>query len=159
LSVNALDFCVYHDKTSAITWRKSSIRNWLNDTKHGFLSIAFTDEEQGRIALATVPAHKNPEYSSDSGLDTRDKVFLLSLKEAKQYFPSDKERQCQMSPYIATKKGAKAVDASCSWWLRSPGVGPEFAAVVQDDGSINYVGSVVSLVNIIGVRPALWLNL
>lgn len=39
-------------------------------------------------------ADKNPQYGTEAGNATEDKVFLLSSIEAERYFDSDSERQC-----------------------------------------------------------------
>jgi hypothetical protein len=88
----------------------------------------------------------NSEYWTSSGKDTTDKIFLLSLSEAGRYFSSDRER-------IARYDG-EAVD----WWLRSPGINDDHAAIVYNVGYFNSLGFSVDDRDV-AVRPALWVNL
>lgn len=59
-----------------------SLREWLNEE---FYNSAFSNSEKEQILSVTVPADKNPEYDTNSGNDTEDKIFLLSVSEAKKY--------------------------------------------------------------------------
>ena len=107
-------------------------------------------------------ADKNPEYNTDPGNATMDKVFLLSITEAEKYFDSDEARRCAPTAY-AIARGAYTNDsykttdgdASC-WWLRSPGRDKSSAAVVYDSGLIDSYG--YSVGRDFGVRPAIWVG-
>ena len=46
------------------------------------------------IRPTKVTADKNPNYSTDPGKNTTDKVFLLSIIEAEKYFTLDNDRMC-----------------------------------------------------------------
>ena len=92
----------------------------------------------------TVSPGKNPEFKTDAGSATKDKIFLLSIDEVNQYFSTDSSKIC---PYNG--------DAFW-WWLRSPGYDQDDAAVVDDEGSV-YGDNVDESNN--AVRPALWINL
>ena len=81
ISKHVLDTKRYDDYTNK--WEFSAIRRWLNDY---FLRCAFTKEEQEQIVTADVSADRNPKGREDSGKATKDKVFLLSIPEAKKYF-------------------------------------------------------------------------
>ena len=59
-------------------WEKSSLRAWLNND---FLKTAFTSVEQGNIK--TVTPSTPSSYSQYDSADTEDKIFLLSLDDAK----------------------------------------------------------------------------
>ena len=119
------------------TWERCTLRQWLNGE---FLRVAFSKEERERIIPADVPAHKNPRYDTDPGRDTKDKVFLLSCREALEYLPADEQRSCGEW-----------------WWLRSPGDKPGSAALVSNFGSLSCSGR--GVVSDYAVRPALWINL
>ena len=103
-------------------WSRSDIRNWLNDE---FLSTAFTDNEQAAILETLV---STPDYNGISGgIDTTDRIYLLSREEADLYFENDETRQTTPTAY-AIAQGVKesdrflfGVDSYCLWWLRSPG--------------------------------------
>ena len=121
--------------------------------------------EQKQIILTSVVADKNPEYRVNSGNDTIDRVFLLSIPEVKEYFDSDEARICAATDYAKTK-GAKVSDsiktaegkAACRWWLRSPGDKSTSASLVFGGGSVNSFGQVVDHWKEC-IRPALWMDL
>ena len=162
ISKQALDCQQYNTSYTDVTWESCSLRKWLNGT---FLNKAFNAEEQAQIQNTTVSADKNPEYNTNPGNATTDKVFLLSINEVEKYFNSDEARKCAPTAY-AKAQGAHTNDsyktasgaATCWWWLRSPGIYQYVAANVFSDGSV-YCN--VSLVNFDGgaVRPALWIDL
>ena len=157
ISRYALDCQQYNSTKTDITWEECTLRSWLNET---FLNEAFSTEEQEWILTSEVRAEKNPDYSTNPGNDTMDKVFLLSVNEANQYFTSDSARVCRPTAY-AEAQGRCYVnsdDGTSWWWLRSPGREANCAAAVYSDGSVdNYGNGVRSVVN--AVRPALWINL
>ena len=118
----------FDEKTNV--WADSELRQWMNQE---FLDAAFTDDEKAAILETELP---------DVG--TVDKVFLLSLEEAKTLI-NDKKNRVMLG------------GRHCWWWwLRSPGNQPDVTAIVDVDGSlhsgsVHYGGGVV--------RPALWVNL
>lgn len=162
ISKQALDCQQYNTSYTDVTWESCSLRKWMNGT---FLNKAFNAEEQAQIQNTTVSADKNPEYNTNPGNATTDKVFLLSINEVEKYFNSDEARKCAPTAY-AKAQGAYTSDiyktasgaATCWWWLRSPGYNQTHAAYVHTDGSVYYVGNYVSI-DIGAVRPALWINL
>ena len=158
ISKYGLDAKAYNEDREDITWEKCTLRSWLNET---YYDKAFSEEEQKRILTTDVTADMNPEYSTAPGRDTRDKVFLLSIKEAEGLFASDEDRICKATEY-ARAEGADVNDiydkAACWWWLRSPGFGSGYAAGVYYDGSVHYYGFNVCSESC-SVRPALWINL
>ena len=162
ISKQALDCQQYNTSYTDVTWESCSLRKWMNGT---FLNKAFNAEEQAQIQNTTVSADKNPEYNTNPGNATTDKVFLLSINEVEKYFNSDEARKCAPTAY-AKAQGAYTSDsyktasgaATCWWWLRSPGFDQAYAAGVNLGGSVNYTGNRVHTDND-AVRPALWINL
>lgn len=162
VSKQALDCQQYNTSYTDVAWENCSLRKWLNNS---FLNTAFSEEEKALIQNTTVSADKNPKYSTDPGNATTDKVFLLSINEAKKYFNSDEARKCAPTAY-AKAQGAMTIDtyktpsgaATCWWWLRSPGARQDIAATVYLGGSVDYSGSYVSNVHDC-VRPALWISI
>ncbi len=154
ISRYALDCQEYDDTGKEVTWETCSLRKWLNGT---FLNTAFSDSEQVMISNVTVSADKNPEYSTNPGNSTKDRVFLLSITEVKKHFTSDSARQCQGTAYSYAQGAYKASNGNCWWWLRSPGEASSNAA------GVSYIGSVVSAYSVDNdygaVRPALWIEL
>lgn len=162
ISKQALDCQQYNTSYTDVTWESCSLRKWMNGT---FLNKAFNAEEQAQIQNTTVSADKNPEYNTNPGNATTDKVFLLSINEVEKYFNSDEARKCAPTAY-AKAQGAYTSDsyktasgaATCWWWLRSPGRSQSSAAYVYNYGSVNYYGNNVNY-DYDAVRPALWINL
>ncbi len=156
----ALDCQRYNHSDSAVTWETCSLRKWLNDE---FLNAAFTAEEQARIptVTVTVTADKNPLWDTDPGNDVNDKIFLLSIPEALNYYASnEEERQCWPTEYAIAQGRFNISDynGTCRWWLRSPGVYSLTAAYVGPDGGVE--GNIDVVYDpCVGVRPALWINL
>ena len=162
VSKYALDCQRYNTSYTDVTWESCSLRKWMNGT---FLNNAFSAEEQSQIQNTNVSADKNPEYSTNPGNATTDKVFLLSITEAEKYFTSDESRVCAPTAY-AMSRGAWTSDsyktasgeATCWWWLRSPGDTQYFATSVNCVGSVGDGGHPVYIADDC-VRPAMWINL
>lgn len=161
ISEKGLDCQKYNDIHADVTWETCSLRKWLNGT---FLDAAFSPEERIRIVSTTVSADKNPKYITNPGNSTTDKVFLLSINEANQYFNNDEARKCVPTAY-AIANGARASNryekdgaATYWWWLRSRGYGQFLATFVDLDGSVYYCGFGADYDRGC-VRPALWINL
>lgn len=161
LSRYALDCQPYNEEHIDVTWETCSLRAWLNST---FLNTAFTEDEISIIPTVTVSADENPVYDTDPGNDTKDQVFLLSIREAKQYLSTTESRICVPTAYaisrgvIQSNSNKVNSESTCWWWLRSPGYYSYRAARVLKGGIINTLGYFV-VVGIGTVRPALWVNL
>ena len=161
ISKYALDCQQYNSEYTDVTWETCTLRSWLNST---FLSNAFSESEKSMIADTKVTAEENPNYSTNPGNDTTDKIFLLSINEVNKYFTTDESRKCVPTAY-AIEQGAYTVSsetsggkATCRWWLRSPGSSQHLASIVRYDGSV--LGSGYSVDGSDDcVRPALWINL
>ena len=161
ISKYALDCQKYNTSYTNVTWESCSLRKWMNNT---FINEAFDLQHQEMILDTNVSADENPNYNMNPGNSTNDKVFLLSITEAEKYFTTDEARKCAPTAY-AKAQGANTIysyetasgEATCWWWLRSPGNALYGAAVVYVDGSVICSGIIVS--EVLCVRPALWINL
>ncbi|MDD7354192.1 MAG: DUF6273 domain-containing protein, partial [Oscillospiraceae bacterium] len=161
ISKYALDCVQYNSEWEDVTWETCTLRKWLNET---FINSAFNSDEQALIPETNVSADKNPEYSTNPGNATKDKIFLLSISEVNKYFLSDDERMCAATDY-AKAQGAYISDdntvggkGACWWWLRSPGHSQHHAADVYSAGSVYRYGDLVNYGRG-SVRPALWITL
>lgn len=115
-------------------WNSSDLKKWF---ENDFASQAFTSDEMNAI----------------DGTPT-----LLSIDEANKYFMSDEDRRCYPTSRLKQQWGWDSdVNGACPWWLRSPGIGSNDAAIVGADGGVFSVGCVD--IAGIAVRPALWVNL
>lgn len=147
ISKYALDCQQYHTSRIFGTWENCTLRKWLNGT---FISNAFSHEEQAMILSTTTES-----------ANKKDRVFLLSMDEAWEYFSSDSTRQCQGTAYCYAQGAYKTGNGHCAWWLRSPVCYSGKAAYVYDGNLRSYYGEYSCYVDNddIAVRPALWINL
>ena len=161
ISKYALECQQYNTEQTDVTWETCTLRSWLNST---FINNAFTEAEQSMIVDTKVTADKNPNYSTNPGNDTTDKIFLLSINEVNKYFTNDDSRKSVPTAYAIEQGAYKSSSetsggkATCWWWLRSPGSSQDGASLVYDDGSVLNCGHIVGNSDDC-VRPALWINL
>lgn len=154
----ALDCQQYNKDYKDVTWEHCTLRKWLNDD---FLNRAFSIDKQRGIITTTVTSDKNPKYSTNPGNDTKDKIFLLSIKEVEELYVTDEAMICSSTDY-AYQQGLYTYDnGECWWWLRSPGIKQIHAALVHRKGGVYHDGDSVAfcLDGGYGVRPALWVDL
>jgi hypothetical protein len=173
LSEYILDCKRYHGDYEAITWRDSDLRKWLNDE---FYHAAFNVSEKSFIKAT---------HCADNGegsTDTEDKVFLLSVSEAKElthkldvdainakrralgtdYSKIRKNDGCCL--YVYDKKVRdnyiieKGEEWGCSWWWLRTQLGSSSRAVfIGPRSSIRSYGRVN--LSCYGVRPAFKINI
>jgi hypothetical protein len=113
-------------------WDRSEIKTWLNGE---FYNTVFNAQEKEAIVTSS-------EVSC--------RVFLLSRGEAERsfYFADKTDR------IFKNTKG----DTSC-WWLRSPGGRDNWAALVYNNGSVDFDYISDDVDRSYAVRPALIVNL
>lgn len=159
ISKYALDAQPYDEEGGDVTWERCTLRTWLNNN---FYNTAFSETEKAQIKTTTVLADPNPTYTTYAGYDTNDNVFLLSTKEASNYFSSNGKRQCQPTAYAKAQGVVTATDSSnygnCNWWLRTPGKYHFDASYIYIAGFAVDPGYIVSASKI-GIRPAIWIDL
>jgi hypothetical protein len=143
LSLGIIESRTYHSEWTDITWEHSDMRRYLN----GEFYNSFSPADQARIVDSNVINNGDPQYGIPGGNNTTDKIFLLSIFEANQYFANDSAR-------VALDTGGNA----SWWWLRSPGGDSNDAARVLH-GGVLYLGGINVSSASGGVRPALWLKL
>lgn len=177
ISEMGLDAKPYNEMRGDVSWETCTLRAWLNND---FMNTAFTEEEQEQIANATVINDCNPNFGTDGGNDTVDKIFLLSLEEVQVYFNLEKYidndedycsgDECCCRPtdyavaqgvyvYSATKSTNKKYNGLTGWWLRSPGFHNTVAAHVTAVGVCTGSGSVDADSVDGAVRPSMWIDL
>ena len=155
ITKEAIDCKKYNEKNEDVTWEACTLRKWLNNE---FISQTFDEDEKEKILTTRVEPHKNPSFITKQGNATQDKVFLLSIQEAKQYFKNDDERCCKPSNTARSKRVYLGDNGNCWWWLRSSGCGQHLAIDISNSGFVSEIGRVVYNGDC-GVRPALWINL
>lgn len=174
-----LDAKEYHSNYSDVTWEGCTLRSWLNGygsdrnlgnidySSDNFLDTAFTNIEQSAIFNTLVINDDNPEYGTEGGNDTLDKVYLLSIAEASKTeygffsdFDQSNDTRIAINTDYVEEQGAYTDSDTGSgwWWLRSPGDNTGRASEVNCDGC-GYGHGVNANYDYDAVRPALHLNL
>ena len=162
-----LDSKRYNETYTNVTWATCTLRTWLN---HTFLNTAFTSAEQAAIKNTTVVNDDNPYYGVEGGVNTTDKVYLLSIAEASNTtygfngeFRTNSETREAKNTVYAKERGAYTststeYEGNGLWWLRSPGGSSDDASRVDSSGYGLSGGDDVNFGDD-AVRPALHLNL
>lgn len=169
-----------YNKAIGATWEQSSLRQWLNTEFYDGLSAELAEH----VVPARIATNDNPVFGTYGGEDTEDRVFLLSVEEASEYFATDADRKASLSFESETNAAIKdqyGLDARDEfgdggrWWLRSPGSYPSSGAYVGASGSTGYDPAADSSdasvfdgisgtqvdddYGFVGVRPAMWVQL
>ncbi len=151
----------YHSQKTDITWETCDLRKWLNND---FINSSFNREEKDAILLIPVDNSQTQGYESyqtTGGINTFDKVFLLSYQEAfKRFFATEEDRKC----YYYKDKEDICKWQTVEWWLRSPGKQQNQAMIVDWSGEMFYAwvsteDDYAYIHSGKGVRPALWIDL
>lgn len=150
-----IDAVRYNEKLEDIVWENSSIRRWLNET---FINKAFTAEQHSHIIKSPIENKDNAEFKTRGGGVSNDKLFLLSIDEANDYFKGDDDRKAYPTPYANSKLEMKC-STTCMWWLRSPGKYQTTIATVRKNGNIYYDRGISVESPFSVVRVALWYDL
>jgi hypothetical protein len=172
ISEKVLSQRVWHYEQQILTWELSDIRQYLNGE---FFDNTFSEEEKALIVETRVVNNVNPWFGTvGAGLDTMDRVFLLSVEEVVQYFGdsgmlNELAGRRFLSGIVLTDEYNYArtttAIASCIvpwWWLRTPGfaLNPRLdasAAAVTGGGDIIVYG--IYMISEGGIRPALWIRI
>ena len=186
ISHDVIAYQRFSDSLKCVIWEDSQIRSWLNQE---FYAEAFDEEEQASIRETTLEnpstvgfaAHVDPSGDvqvRESRPDTKDKIFLLSWKEAEQYYGNRLTDASILGrrPSTAVLQKRKAIFTDLiieelpamypysrhlpdgterlSWMLRSTGMKDYTIFVIGYEGKWDqdYPDSYN------GVRPAMWVN-
>lgn len=166
------------------TWGQCTCRSWLNGydasanqegkdyTNDNFLDNAFSNVEQDAIKITNVVNEKNPDWDTNGGKDTKDKVYLLAISEASNesygfysnYRTESKTREAKNTEYTKKCGAHTSTNGSYSgngqWWLRTQGINTNVTSYINDDGEcISYIRFCNVDDTSVGVRPALHINL
>ena len=146
LTAQIVELRTYHHERADLTWEISDMRAYLNGE---FYEKAFSGEEKKWIAETEVSNETPADYKTDCGNDTLDRLFLLSTREAEDYFADNAARR------TTDPETGKNV----SWWLRDPGkLSSKAACYVGDYGNYSTGGFSVTNTDL-GARPAMWVIL
>lgn len=186
ISHDVIAYQRFSDSFKCVIWEDSQIRSWLNQE---FYAEAFDEEEQASIRETTLEnpstvgfaAHVDPSGDvqvRESRPDTKDKIFLLSWKEAEQYYGNRLTDASILGrrPSTAVLQKRKAIFTDLiieelpamypysrhlpdgterlSWMLRSTGMKDYTIFVIGYEGKWDqdYPDSYN------GVRPVMWVN-
>lgn len=186
ISHDVIAYQRFSDSRKCVIWEDSEIRTWLNQE---FYAEAFDEEEQASIRETTLEnpstvgfaAHVDPSGDvqvRESRPDTKDKIFLLSWKEAEQYYGNRLTDASVLGrrPSRAVLQKRKAIFTDLiieelpamypysrhlpdgterlPWMLRSTGMKDYTILVIGYEGKWDqdYPDSYN------GVRPAMWVN-
>lgn len=186
ISHDVIAYQRFSDNLKCVIWEDSEIRTWLNQE---FYAEAFDETEQASIRETTLEnlstagfaAHVDPSGDvqvRESRPDTKDKIFLLSWKEAEQYYGNRLTDASILGrrPSRAVLQKRKAIFTDLiieelpamypysrhlpdgterlSWMLRSTGMKDYTILVIGYEGKWDqdYPDSYN------GVRPAMWVN-
>ena len=165
LSEYIIDAYKYHNTNESLTWETSDMRTFLNGE---FYTNAFYAEEKALMGQLNV-LNNDSNYASNviSGSDTKDKVFLLSQREAYGsdgagiYFLRDSDRKAIPTEYAISQGVTVNADGTAPWWLRTPYKNTNLGLTEYRAGTITEYGnfSSVTAVNTkVGIRPAIWVR-
>ena len=186
ISHDVIAYQRFSDNLKCVIWEDSEIRTWLNQE---FYAEAFDETEQASIRETTLEnlstagfaAHVDPSGDvqvRESRPDTKDKIFLLSWKEAEQYYGNRLTDASVLGrrPSRAVLQKRKAIFTDLiieelpamypysrhlpdgterlPWMLRSTGMKDYTILVIGYEGKWDqdYPDSYN------GVRPAMWVN-
>jgi hypothetical protein len=163
ITVNSILNHRYHegsDRNEDRTWEQSVLRSYLN----GEFYNQFSADDRAKIAETIVVNNDNPWYETSGGNDTNDKIFLLSIEQAVQYFGDSGQlanrpgRAARIDDEYNEERMSNSSNTGrpYAWWLRSPGQRANYAASVDQSGRLDISGTQIGITNP-GVRPALWM--
>ena len=150
ISRHALDSLPFNESGGESSWDCCTLRTWLNTS---FLKSAFTYSQRCMI-----------NKTEDDRFGVFDKIFCLSVEEARAYFESDSDRLCYPTPYAAAqhnqscKRPIFSEDEPCGWWLRTLPEHHDYATAVDSEGFCDTWGFDTDS-NDFAVRPALRISL
>lgn len=144
-------------------WEGSALRSWLNGAFLGSLPV-----DQSIIVPTSISTSPNSRFGTPgaNGGAVTDRVFVLSVEEAQQYFANDQQRTAVASNAAlagvgAARNGSAQSDPTTGntyWWLRTPGMFSYSTAYVNYTGSIRLDGVESPTGSLVGVRPCMWVN-
>ncbi len=146
----------YADELVDTPWKNSKIRHWLNSE---FYENAFNDEEKAIIIEKELANPGCPAYKTPGSDNTRDKVFLPSITEVKNYSKYDMDRIATPTEYAKNNGLFVSVETGGSyWWLRNNGGNMYNASIVNFNGYVFEYGFYI-VDERYGVRPNIWIRL
>ncbi len=153
----------YHSEFLDINWADCKLRNYLNNEFYN----SFSSNEKAKIITTTNTNTDNQWFKTKGGIDTTDKIFLLSLEEVCDYFGDSNEnllvkgKQKWLIDDENNQRRQAKFEGENHWWrLRSPGYYSRTSASINSNGNVYVRGNGVygRPKDGGGVRPALWIR-
>lgn len=145
-------------------WEYSEIRAYLNNE---FLQDNFTEDERLKICEKNIVTDNNPWcIEVRGGNDTRDKVYILSLREVVEYFgdsgkldiiPDDFDIEGFDDQYNENRIGKTKEGNERGWWLRTPGDRMSYVSLIDYQGYVDVFGT--HMAGRYCIRPVMWIKL
>lgn len=173
LSKYILDSHKYNDNNDSISWERCSLREWLNND---FIANTFSSKELQKILTVNNNNDNNEVYGTEGGNPTLDRVFLLSIDEAKKYLTgefafglstqyayangvftynpgyidenTDKALVFSFDDGVEMKIG---ISKECFWFLRTPGYQQDMVSRVFNSFYADTFSLVGSYINYEGI--------
>jgi len=163
----------YHPTKTEITWAECELRSYLNNKFYN----SFSESDKAQIRLTKVINTPQTWHGTDSGADTDDYIFLLSMDEVVKYFGDSGDwaarkgwwasleglwlgngfGQIFFDQYNIARIAKDTNGASTSWRTRSLGRLSIYTIIVDQSGACNITGW--SGQSDEGIRPAMWVNI
>lgn len=171
ISRDSVDWKLFNEQYDNVTWKTSTLRNWLNDT---FYNSTFNSNERSRILTTTIENPDNPD-GVYGGNNCEDRLFLLSEYEVEEYYDRAAFREAGLSSKAASSAKEYNPDGfinnlNSSWWTRTPGEDGVSFVCVNGEGEFEtrptglasdlYTSGIIVAddKNGAGVRPAMWIE-
>ncbi|MBR3277950.1 MAG: hypothetical protein IKG01_03435 [Lachnospiraceae bacterium] len=186
LADRMIDCVPFNAADEDVAWQDCTLRSWLNGyggganragmdfAGKGLIDLAFTDREREAILTTLCENADNSTYGTDSGEDTRDKLFILSNSEV---FESETAGRYGFEPNRDHDDPARRFTSTLyaklmgTWWspvedyagnsfwcMRTSGYTSRSVTYVCDFGYIYSKGALVNCADA-GVLPAMWVDL
>ncbi len=161
---NVIDSVAF-DINKSNNYEKSSIRKWLNND---FYNTAFNAEEKEKIKLTVVDNSLSSTGDSTNSYicnDSKDNIFLLSVKEAKYYYKTNASRGAKGTEFsIKRHLNVNRHNGNVEWMLRSPHNSRSDRVYMVGDGIAGTTNGIIRRNDRVcsirgGVRPACWIIL
>lgn len=110
LSGDYENYYCYTHRESGNTWENSDLRKYLNETYYNYY---FTITERNRILTTDLINESNPDWGTEGGNNTQDKIFILSASEILKYSDTIIKFQTDNINYLPGGR--------FRGWLRTPG--------------------------------------
>ncbi len=134
-------------------WETCSVRRELNTD---FVNNMLTKEEQANIVPVYIDNNTDLHFGSRD-IKAEDKLFYISLADARRYFKSDRDRMAPITKFGMRSMLWTVFDQYGHWWTRTKGVLPLDTYYIRDGVPMSENSTVQGgNQEYFGVRPAMY---